>query len=567
MKLKKSKLTEQAEADVRYGHILQVLTDWVDTTVMVCIMGRGTAKSTVVQARRSARCVLDMPGAPFAFIANSYNNLHDNIMPAVQKGWQLMGLREGVHYVKGERPPEEWRQRCSVIIDDYRHVFSFWNGAVIFMGSLDNPSLLAGKSVVHLFYDEAKFDKDIKVNRAMPILRGDALAFGQSHLFLGMTITTDMPDVTEGEYDWFFRYAGDMDPRRIELICQAASARNDTMLQYEAMKSRPKPSPKTLARLEREIDYWTRTLVKMRKGQTFFITASSFANIEILTTEYIRRMMNGTLEAHEFNKSVVGMKPGVRRDMRFYVLFAEKHKFVGTLSREEAFDSSELTYLDPDRPIDGGMDFGNMLSLVIGQESGGEYRVLKNFYELPPAWFRELADQFLTFFSSQRNKTLDLYYDRAGNNYMRQNEDYASKIKEAVEKDAAGRRTGWLVNLKSRGQANIRQEAEYDFMQTLMGEARRGLPRLYIDSRNCRELVSSMELAKAEIKWRGNTKVVHKIKKSEKLEAKKLPMLSTNFSDAFKYLMMRGRWLSMAKGDSHVKGAPVAGVDDFMRSM
>ena len=66
------------------------------------------------------------------------------------------------------------------------------------MGSLDNPSLLAGKSVVHLFYDESKYDKDEKVNRAMPVLRGDSLTYGASHLFLGLTITTDMPDVERG---------------------------------------------------------------------------------------------------------------------------------------------------------------------------------------------------------------------------------------------------------------------------------------------------------------------------------------------------------------------------------
>ena len=157
------------DVEIKYGHIIQVLTDWIDTTILVSIDGRGMAKSTVIQARRSARCVEEMPGGAFAFVANTYSNLEDNIMPAVQKGWQLMGLIEGVHYVKDTRPPESWRRKCSVIVDDYKHVYSFWNGCVIFMGSLDNPSLLAGKSVIHLFYDEAKYDKEMKVNRAMPI--------------------------------------------------------------------------------------------------------------------------------------------------------------------------------------------------------------------------------------------------------------------------------------------------------------------------------------------------------------------------------------------------------------
>lgn len=38
-----------------------------------------------------------------------------------------------------------------------------------------------------------------------------------------------------------------------------------------------------------------------------------------------------------------------------------------------------------------------------------------------------------------------------------------------------------------------------------------------------------------------------KVKKSEKLEPKKLPRLSTNFSDAFKYLMMRRDWLAAVR--------------------
>ena len=40
----------------------------------------------------------------------------------------------------------------------------------------------------------------------------------------------------------------------------------------------------------------------------------------------------------------------------------------------------------------------------------------------------------------------DRYYDRAGNNFEKQKEDYAGKIKDAIEKDGSGNRTGWIVN-------------------------------------------------------------------------------------------------------------------------
>lgn len=79
-----------------------------------------------------------------------------------------------------------------------------------------------------------------------------------------------------------------------------------------------------------------------------------------------------------------------------------------------------------------------------------------------------------------------------------------------------------------------------------------------------REMVSSIEGAKAEVKYRGNVKIVAKVKRSEKLEPKKLPMFSTNFSDAFKYLMMRRKWLQAMKGTPQVQ--PDSFVDQWMAS-
>ncbi len=542
------KANEIPETPVKFGSDALVFCDWVDTTNFVAVGGRGVAKSTVIIARRSIRCVRLMPGAPVAIVADTYSNLVNNIMPAVKNGWKIDGLIEGVHYVGGKRPPDEWRRRCSVIVDDYKYVYSFWNGSVIFLGSLDSPSLLAGKSVAHLIFDEAKYASEARAARVMPILRGDAITYGRCHLYGGVTITTDMPDVTEGEYDWFFRYASEMEPERIIKIIQAAGELNRLRLKLARADRDNVPDVKKIARLEKRIDYYTEGLLKLRKGQTFFMNISSFANIDILTVDYAKRLYNGALELHEFLKSVMGMRPGVRRDARFYVLFGDKHKYTdGTVSGVAAFTSAELRHLDPSRPIDGGMDFGNMLSLVIGQTDGRRYRVHKNFYEIPPGWFRELADQFLDFFSSHTFKTLNLYYDRSGNNFQKQGEDYAGKIKEAIEKDAAGRRTGWTVVLMSRKQAIIKQNAEYDFMHELMRGENGRLPLLLVDVLNCPEMVCSIEGAKAEVKYRGQQKVVAKVKKTEKLEAKKLPRLSTNFSDAFKYLMMRREWLNAAK--------------------
>ena len=544
---------EISDSKTLYGSKVMMLCDWTDTTNLVAIGGRGMAKSTVIMARRSVRCIRLMPGAPIAIVADSYANLENNIMPAVQNGWNLQGLQEGIHYVKGVRPPEEWRKRCSVIVDNYRHVYSFWNGSVIFLGSLDKPSLLAGKSVAHILFDEAKYASDAKAARVMPILRGDAITYGACHLYGGVTVTTDMPDITEGEFDWFFRYAKEMDPERIIKIIQTQHLLNECRIKLAVELERDTPSSRKLGRLRSDIDYYTEGLRKLRKGQTFFMNVSSFANIDILTVDYARRLYEGALEHHEFLKSVLGMRPGLRQDARFYGLFGDKHKYRdGTRSGEAAYTCAELRHLNPALPLDGGMDFGNMLSLVVGQEDGKIYRIHKNFHEIPPGWFRELADQFLDFFASHPTKQLRLYYDRSGNNYQRQREDYASKIKDAIEQTAGGKPTGWAVTLMSRKQATIRQHEEYNFMHELMSGSNPALPTLKVDALNCAEMISSIELAKAEVKYRGHMKVVAKVKRSEKLTPKKLPRFSTNYSDAFKYLMMRRVWVNATRRGTSV---------------
>ena len=78
------KIANDEDVDVKFSHNVQMLTDFVDTTILVVIAGRGMSKSTGIQSRRSYRCIWEMPGAPFAFVANTYANLKDNIMPAVQ---------------------------------------------------------------------------------------------------------------------------------------------------------------------------------------------------------------------------------------------------------------------------------------------------------------------------------------------------------------------------------------------------------------------------------------------------------------------------------------------------
>ena len=141
------------------------------------------------------------------------------------------------------------------------------------------------------------------------------------------------------------------------------------------------------------------------------------------------------------------------------------------------------------------------------------------------------------------NRVVFMYYDRAGNANKDVKKDYAGELKNAIERDEAGRPTGWTVHLMSRGQGTIYQSEEYHFMQILMSEDNVRLPLLRIDMKAAKELKNSLERARLIMK----NGVVYKDKSTEKLELSRLPNESTNPSDSLKYLLMTKDWRKVVK--------------------
>jgi len=529
-----------------------MLCNWINPQNLVVIGGRGLAKSTEIQAERTIAAAYDMPGAPMAIIADTYTNLDSKILRAIREGWKRKGKYEGIHYVCNQRPPEEWLKKCSVVVHDFKNTIFWHNGTVFFCGSLDRPSLLAGLSVVHLFTDEAKYQSDKKINNVLPTLRGDAITYGHSVFFMGITATTDMPDVNEGEYGWVFSYADQMDPERIMLILQLYDLLNKVRLKIFRESQKSKPNQKRLEKLYKEENKWEQGWKKARYRQTFFINASSLINIDILTVDYLTRQYSTDMEA--FKKSVLGMRPTLGKDARFYSLLGEHHFYYDGFD-EYYYGSDGITessrglkYLHHNKAIDIGMDFGNMISMLVGQEDGDSYRIHKEFYELTPKWIRAVADQFLDYFKDHERKEINIFYDRSANNFQKQGQDLAGQLREALEKHSSGVRTGWTVELKSRKQGNIGQATEYYFAMDMMRGDNEKLPKLLIDANNCKCLKSSMEKAPRKVKENAKgIKVVVKVKTSEKLPLRLLPLFSTNFSDAFKYLVCRREWLKLSR--------------------
>jgi len=547
---------ENKDVEGRYGTWVKQMIDMIAPKHLRLIAGRGMTKTTDVIADRSIEVIYDMPRSLQAFVSDTYVNARTNIIPSLIEGWrEYKGWKEGVHYVIDERPPASFDLPYKPITT-FKNTVSVFNGVGILLGSLDQPSSMAGISIQHLYGDEIKYHNKKKLDVIMPALRGYN-KFSHSPYYRGTTFTTDLPNLAQGDYSWIMDTEKDMDLERCKKALYVGFELNEINKKiYRAIKFKNK---KQLESLLRSKEKWTEKHIRCRKDLTFFYVVSSMANVDILTEGYIYDMLEN-LGMEVFKQSVLSIKGTLESGDKFYTGLAKEHFYADGINNTyvESFgikgdfkpSSIMLNHIDHSAQLDAGVDFGKMISLVIGQEQGKQYRCLKSLFTLVPESSRELGDKFVTFFAPHKNKVLNMYYDRSGNQYQSNDRDWASEVADCIEIDRQGNRTGWKVNLMSREQATIYQHQEYKFMKQLLEGANEKLPILLIDQYQCRELKGSLEMAKLKLKndFKTGASTIHKDKLNEKtLSLHELPLNSTNLSDAFKYLMMRKRWTNIVQ--------------------
>lgn len=541
---------DNIDVDGRFANWVKMVIDMVAPKNLNLIAGRGTAKTSDVIAERSQDIIYDMPGSYQVFVADTYVNALKNVVPTLLEGWNRKGWVKGKHYVTDERPPDHFKLPYKPV-HLYKHTISVFNGCFFNLVSMDQPTGAAGNSYQHIYGDESRTLDPDKLKKLTPALRGEYVNFGHSVYYRGRTFTTDMPNVSEGDYDWILDGEKQMDIEQIKLALEAALVLNEIKKElYNAIRDNDKVK---IGKLRKNLERWTARWVRARKESTFFLVVSSYVNVDVLTSGYFTDSLKA-LGIEEFKSSILSFKAKVNKGEKFYINLGEHHfyddgtipGFYDKYAIGEDFEPTSLglRYVDHKKPLDAGMDFGNMCSMVLGQELGKYFYCQKNFFTLAPESSKELAKQFTDFFKDHENKVLNLYYDRSGNQYAKLKKDWATEIKNHIENDSG---QGWVVNLMSQNQATILHNEEYTFMKNMMGGYIKGLPGLKIDRYQCRELKSSLELAKTKmhVNRRNGAKEILKDKNSERLSLKKLPMNSTNMSDALKYLLYRKAWANL----------------------
>ena len=355
---------------------------------------------------------------------------------------------------------------------------------------------------------------------------------------------------------------------KILLIMKVGLVYNEALQEFIVAKQEYQKNPTaanatTYKNKLKTANLWKARWVELRRlddARTFFLRASSYVNVDILTEGWFADAI--AADFNDLRTAILSCKPSLKSGDRFYAALGEQHFYKDGID-EEAYDQlglldkedcRVLKYLNLYKPLHLGIDFGNMCSLSVAQEDrvqGREcLRVLKFLHTLAPEYLVELGEKFRNYFAPMQNKTVHLFYDRAGNSYKMVQKDQATEFKRAIERDKDGKRTGWTVILESIGQGNIGQPEEYDFMLKLLSGSNPRLPIILIDYYAAKHLRQSLEGARTKIK----SGVVFKDKRSEQLPIDQLPSQSTNPSDSFKYLLMTKQRRKIAKGKVPIAG-------------
>lgn len=550
---KKLNLNDRDDVEIRYSNWLAQLAGLMMPKDFILIAGRASTKTTAFAVERLQEAVYDCSGAPFAWASDTYANLHKNVIPSLQDGLRLNGWEEGIHYVINKEPPKEWKDKMFNILSSWKNTMVFFTGFNLTFISLDRPSIGAGRSYVGIFGDEIKYFKEATFSNLLKAVRGYRVKYGKSPFYRSKNLTSDMPNPNSiGEYDWALKFSKLNDKKKILLCLNTGIIYNDTKKEYVAAIE--SGNEKKISLAEKNMLRWEERWKKVRSQTSFFWIASSFINVDILSLEWFMDELSVGLEGIATN--ILSIIPKLSASSRFYAGLEVQHfyadgndnTYLDTLPYGANPDCRILKYLNRDRPIEAGLDIGKTLWMVFGQPDIRKYRVLKEMHTLPPRYIRHLADDFLEYFKPQRRKTLKLYYDRAANNMKKVGQDVASQIKQAIEYDAEGKRTGWTVQLMSLGQGNIGQNAEYNFMMQMMSGNNKLLPQLLIDRHNCPYLKTQMENTPAKEATSKSLKgMTVKEKKGDNLPDHRLPKESTNYTDAFKYLLMRKAYVKLLR--------------------
>ena len=528
--------------------VTQILAKLADPTFLFCELGRGSGKTTHILAPRLDRVQHSMPGSTIVLAAATYKSILDNILPALMEYFHEHYER-GIYFEVGHQPPNHFAP-CYTFVDSWRHTISFASGTVVQFVSCDRPESMLGKNAAHLFADELlRIPRDRFVERIIPALRSDRSRFGHSPYFMGISAFSSTPNY-ETDEDWWCAYEADMNTPLINSIQEIAyeiDLRQAALLQAQATLDN-----QAIRKHQAFIQRWQPRLDNLRRGQTYYLRASSFSNIKILGIDYIRNQCQSIKDQDTLNTSIFAVRKFRAKEM-FFGRFGKQHIFDDSYNytyidahaadNQQPHTSRNLRHCDTNTPLIAGYDPGPFSSIVLAQRNQATHtlRAIKTFHVIHPQQHEELAALIDKFFSHHRRRQIFLHYDRAANQRDPRWRDYYPVTGDTNDTDAimlrdALTRRGWSVTLMSLGAPVVQYAQHYRLLNILFSDSSPQHPHdtILIDANECEDLISSIYHAPL-LRTDGRIRLD---KSSEKeLEYRDQQYYSTQLASAFMYLL------------------------------
>lgn len=445
--------------------------------VQVAEWGRGTGKSTII-AKRLIDFAMQMPRCYIAFPGDSYINMQTLTLPSTIKGLEMLGFVKDYHYTFGKRGPKRWPEPYTTPLS-YKHAFHFFTGAVVIMLSQDRDTGRGLNSDGAVSDESARQDFDNLYNNVITTIRGNDDKFGKVPIHQSQLYVSSTPVTSTGKW----------------------------MLEFEKLA------------IEKPSEY-------------YYLIAPSYWNKNNLGARFFRQAKTQSLSETLYNAEINCIRPPSNVD-GFYFGLTTDHYYTATnfnfIDKQDPhniqLDCRADEDVNTDRPLIISLDWGIFNSLVVQQDNGKEYNVLKEFWAHNPRILDDMIrEDFIPYYEPIRDKvkTIIMRYDRNGNNRRANNKTtLAQDVQRLLEQ------AGWRVVRLTKGLDAEHHEKYQLFNRALKGEDSR-LPRIKFNKANCPNLIVSLENAEAIQNDNGSMK---KDKRSERRKSVR-PERATHLSDA-----------------------------------
>jgi hypothetical protein len=283
----------------------------------VLLAGRGTFKTSRGIALYIMEMVEQMPGSTGAGIGLSFEHLERNTIPPLRLGFIDLGWVEGVDFIIGKKPPEDWdKPILGVVNNNYKYTISFPNGCIIQLISLKVKASANGVSAQWGFFDETKFmDEKELASEIFPIFRGLDHLFKTCHGYISKFFATDKL-ADPAKIKWLLKKRKKNNPKKLQVILALQAKLEELLIQQE------NAGINASERLQKEINEVDQRLLKLRSNMTHVWEISAIEVRPIMGDDWWKALIRN-VKGYELKIAIFNEDPD-KPEKAFYPDFDEK---------------------------------------------------------------------------------------------------------------------------------------------------------------------------------------------------------------------------------------------------